>query len=173
MHVYAHVCTQTHTFAGKAVFLYFVVPKFLLLCLRICSISTTDTHIYTQKGTWSKDKSTHSCCSPCKANDPLSFALSSLSLGISSGDMDVGSTFTKSKEKEQCGLQIYVSLSSFSVFPVWPTMRSSRKRNKEKAKTEEVYLYRRKRRIFKIFSIAANRNSFEGKVVSTILVPLE
>lgn len=71
------------------------------------------THTYIQRQTWSKDKSTYSCCSPwipCKAEDPLLIALSSLSLGISSEDMEVGSTFTKSKEKDQCGLQIYVPL---------------------------------------------------------------
>lgn len=89
-----------------------VVLKFLLLYLRISSTSTTDIHRKRLN-----DESTHSCCSPCKAKDPLSFALSSLSLGISSGDMEVGSTFTKSKEKEKCGLQIYVPVLSFFRIP--------------------------------------------------------
>lgn len=123
MHVYVHVCTQTHTIAGKAVFIYFVVLKFLSLCLRICPTSTTDTYIYTNQQTWSEDKSTHSCCSfwiPCNAKDPLSFALSSLSLGISSGDIEVGSTFTKRKKKKlsRVGYQIYALCASFIIFRI-------------------------------------------------------
>lgn len=69
---------------------YYSVWEFVLLL--------PQTHTYIQRATWSRDKSTYSCCSPwipCK--DPLSIAFSSLSLGISSGDIDVGSTFTKNK----------------------------------------------------------------------------
>lgn len=43
-----HMCAYKHTFTEKAVYLYFVVLKFLLLCLRICSTATTDTHMYTE-----------------------------------------------------------------------------------------------------------------------------
>lgn len=60
----------------------------------VCTCAHTYTRVHTL--------STYSCCNPCrlcKAEDPLSMALSSLSLGNSSGDMEVGSTLTKKKKK--------------------------------------------------------------------------
>lgn len=145
MPVYVHVCTQTHTLLGSQ-FSCILLSLNSYCCIQEFLPLLSQTHRYIhRKGL--EDKSTHSCCSPCKAKDPLSFALSSLSLGISSGDMEVGSTFTESKEKEKCGIQIYVPVLSFSGFPLWHTMRSSRRRNKEQKKMKEAYLYKRKKNL--------------------------